>query len=566
MPKAAAQAMLQLVSGDLYRLLIQFQPGPLPGDLVTYRYAYPPITVNDSGRDGDLTAGDKVYSALITLTPAEVAKLRPSLRPAADRRSSRLLGFQGRLLSRTALTTEASAAEPFAPASMADEGKVVQLTPETDALSDDEFAERVLMITDLGVIESASRVFDPGWPESNPAGVWAFKTLLERLVAAKVDSQGQEVGIGSTTAEALVLAWLETFAAEQVINGDTVPARAGARDFIDAWKQLNSVPNLSVAPFRLLGIFVRPDIVGGSPQLIKGDAGEARFVFGALDPTTHEPLPFTVILEYAVNSTTPGGVQQWFAKWRELASYPAGSAEHLERLQELTEIFTKPSATGQENTVPVRSWLSQVRTNEAAFGERWELREWILTSEGGNLRLKPTDVKQTPANLHRRTPRLAQFVRDNAGPLSQNPPSHSVPLQLPDGTPFRAGASRVFLFNGTDPADSFWVADGIGPELGRARLNLSLNSCNACHAIAETKTDFTHVGDRGRRALHLRPNLSPLLRSSAANPLLVRDPAQLIPDSEKPAFAERTFRRRALEVLSNPSLFQIFHTPTGGVH
>jgi hypothetical protein len=54
-----------------------------------------------------------------------------------------------------------------------------------------------------------------------------------------------------------------------------------------------------------------------------------------------------------------------------------------------------------------------------------------------------------------------------------------------DGQPFQAGA----VFNNL----SSWFAPGVDNE---ARHHFALNTCNGCHASAETGTFFTHIVPR----------------------------------------------------------------------
>ncbi len=92
-------------------------------------------------------------------------------------------------------------------------------------------------------------------------------------------------------APGLVKHWLESFERRQEINGFPLAPRPAMRTrLVEPWMKKDGArsfadwtPNLANAPFRLLAIVYRPDLgIVAADGTIKS-AGEARFVFTALD-------------------------------------------------------------------------------------------------------------------------------------------------------------------------------------------------------------------------------------------------------------------------------------------
>ncbi len=102
--------------------------------------------------------------------------------------------------------------------------------------------------------------------------------------------------------------------------------------------------------------------------------------------------------------------------------------------------------------------------------------------------LEETTVDQTPdvsfQVFSSQRVLLGDFVNANEADILAG--KHTVPLQLPPSTPFRAGAM--------EPGGGFpWNASGIvNPE---ARHAFSLATCNGCHTV-ETGTDFLQISPR----------------------------------------------------------------------
>ena len=256
--------------------------------------------------------------------------------------------------------------------------------------------------------------------------------------------------------------WLAHWLTPQVINTFTAPNR-GIFDWIRDWRVASSGSatgplNPALSPFRLLAILPRVDLrepVAGKNE-IDGpfvNAGEARFVFGAVvppgwpsagllpGPTTGggcKLLPFTVIFEYGVPMNSCPDVRRWANDWRALNTMPYGSPPYLFHLESLTRAFTDRN---RDPSKPFGSALNQLRTNENAFDPLWELREFQLDS--GPMRLVQTETADNADNMFQDTPRLLSYITDFSNGLVSEVPfllphrRGSVPHRQPD----RSGGS-----------------------------------------------------------------------------------------------------------------------------
>src|SRR5215510_10759446 len=138
--------------------------------------------------------------------------------------------------------------------------------------------DRELMIRDLSVVEDSGRTIEPCDGFGSGSGdlpVWSFGWLM---------SQVAEQAKASDPAE-FVLNWLKTWDSDQPVNGFTVPRRELMRPIItDPWLQASGGFRLDLtkAPFRLAAIVNRMDLRRSEGEQVL-DAGEARFVFNAVD-------------------------------------------------------------------------------------------------------------------------------------------------------------------------------------------------------------------------------------------------------------------------------------------
>lgn len=325
---------------------------------------------------------------------------------------------------------------------------------------------RELMITALPVVEDPVRTVWSGKLDTQSDGAWHLGRLLTEMA-------------GANDPQTFVRSWLNTWAADRTVNGQIVDSRP-ISNVLSAWPKLaDGSLDLRRPPVRLLAIVNRFDLRSA------GNAGEGRFVFGVLDRSGN-PTSFTIILEYKLPAATAADVTKWANDWHALGALAPSTAEYRSKLQAITRRFSRRDAfPGRPNG----SAISQVRTNEIALANPWELREFHLTTTG---QLRLATLALTPAHDgrvdHNNTPLLAAFITANAAAIKAQ--THTVPATF-QGQPF-AGAH---VFNNID----LWTAPGITDNLVRHRF--SLNTCNGCHG-AETATGFLHVNPRaqGREA------------------------------------------------------------------
>ncbi|MBN1206472.1 MAG: hypothetical protein JXB05_16415 [Myxococcaceae bacterium] len=323
-----------------------------------------------------------------------------------------------------------------------------------------------LVITSLSVVEDPVR--------TAPGGAWHIGTLMKAMA-------------GNQDPSTLARQWLKTWNTTQTVNGLTLPARPQMMTkVLGVWEQRSGGPNqpldFSKAPFRLLAIVNRMDLRNPGVQ-----AGEGRFVFGVLDAAGN-PLEFTVILEYALPGGTPEAIQAWARDWHELGQLGLSHPSYKVKLQALTDRFAKAGVMAGR---PHGNALNQIRTNEVALAELWEMREFVLTSTA----LQPATVKLTPDLGFENSNALRDFILANqADVLAER---HTVP-ELLNGARFLASRAPV-------PEAFFWRVPGVPNE---ARHKFSLNTCSGCHS-RETGTEFTHIAPRAAGQASV---LSPFLR------------------------------------------------------
>lgn len=355
--------------------------------------------------------------------------------------------------------------------------------------------EKELMITDLSVVEDARA--------TTPGGHWTFGHLISEMAGPPVAADAAGQALRADRASVFVRSWLQTWETDQTINTFTVAARPNIKSLvIDPWKKRDGVPgidtaqwkpNLANAPFRLLAIVNRIDLNRGTPARVDS-AGEGRFVFGVLGPTSpanpdeRAPLLFTVIFEYELLAKNRAELRGWAQRWRELGQKQFG-AEYNAALQTITDVFT---TAGKAPTKAHQNCLNQLRTNEiqlvlpAEAARGWELREFRLIV--GQDQLRPSPVQQNPSNSFDKTPELADFINLRTPELLDG--TLVMKEKLDDGKAFLGGSSIV----APPTVGFFWDA----PQIlnNEARHNFSSITCNGCHHV-ETGTDnFMHVAVR----------------------------------------------------------------------
>lgn len=311
--------------------------------------------------------------------------------------------------------------------------------------------------------------------EAHVGGSFSFGEVLKPLLGGNPNPK---------QVEDFMRAWVTQWTVEfRTASGDLAAPRPQFMNVIDQWKNASAARgidglDLRLAPFRLMGITNRFDLRN---PLVPGDAGEARMVYAMTDTPSDRPQdegtnvkPFSLIFEYKVSALNDNEVPRWLNLWHELGSLPCTQADcrqYVQKLASITRMFTK-----KEGNI-IRSSLGQLRTNEIAFGNPWELREFNVTNAGANSRLVQVDTKRTPQQSVNDSNQLAQFVN---GISLQNLIQNN--YEIPTG--MRSAKAQVL---GSNPE---WK---VAVDSEKARV-FNLNTCNGCHSGDEKVIDgFYHI-------------------------------------------------------------------------
>ncbi len=377
--------------------------------------------------------------------------------------------------------------------------------------------KKELAITDLSVVE------DPYRTTGN--GPWTFGYLISQMA-------------GGQDPDTFVKNWLNSWMADQTINGDSVLARKKIKQMIlDPWPRIPGTDRLDMtkAPFRLLAVTNRLDLRR------RGNIGEGRFVFGVISPTPFPPFadntPFTVIFEYGVTlemgdpeyegddhnrgldkegaDDRMKAVRAWAAKWHALSKLPYGP-QYNAALQQITDAFSKGGADPRK---PNGSALNQLRTNEiglslaeidfttipptfpAGGAKPWEMREFHVTPSG----LKPVPVALTPHLALNGSAQLADYINKNEKAILRD--RHVMPASMMAGSALVPGAFTSDVAPIPSDAPIVWNAPGIrNPE---ARFKFAQNTCSGCHLAESGFEKDTNGGFvPGSAFLHVRPRVA----------------------------------------------------------
>lgn len=301
-----------------------------------------------------------------------------------------------------------------------------------------------LEIRDISVVDDPVR--------TAPGGVWSFGKLMEQMAPTPAE------------APAMVEGMLTSFLSQQVVNGFTLPPRAGAQQVLDSLRGPDGKLDLSRQAFRLLAIVNRIDLKDAAAS----SAGEGRFVFGFAPFGSTQQA--TLILEYNIPATSPEDILSLANAWHALRALPFPSEAYNAALQTVTARFTaRNAAPGRPNG----SAIGQIRTNDffALSPFAWEFREFHLDATSGML--VPATVAQTPDRSFNFSDALGRFVRANEPAIVAE--KHTVPPTF-EGAPFQGG--------NVDASDFFtWQIPGVSAE---TRNRFARNTCNGCHTQSES--------------------------------------------------------------------------------
>jgi hypothetical protein len=368
-----------------------------------------------------------------------------------------------------------------------------------------------LMITDPLVVNDPTRTFDPCTGTGNQNGVWTFKHLVTEM------ANQSQTGIAP---EQFVADWLQTFNTAQTVNTFISAARP---NFVNVVYQrwLNNsggtTLDLNQAPFRLLAIVSRTDLATSTGGYSTSSAGEARLVFGVLDPNNVCGVQqSTVIFEYAIHKTSCLDVHSWVQSWANLsASGLVLGSTYNAALETLTQSFVTANAFPAG---PNGGSISQVRTDDL-IGGPWTLYEFrLVIPSGSGDELGRVTVKQTPDISFNSNPTdiliLQNYIVANANSINNG--TYVVPNTV-NGTPFLGAEAPV----GTNNQHFTWTTTPFpSPPPPATVRSFSINTCNGCHggdATGSAGNDppvFTQIKPRAANA------------ASAISDFL-HDPAQL---------------------------------------
>ena len=523
-PLQVTQGTLQLLSSPVTagntRLVVTIAPGTVSSsNIITLLIGNTLTQLRDDGVFPDQVANDGNFSAVVNVKTSDLNALNGAITNQTNGQITDI--FSGRALVAT------NSLVPFPTASFL-AGEVVTIFnieggsgggggPINSCAGSPTAYDpaKTLMITDLSVVQDAARNWDPfGGGTGTKMGAWTFGKLITDM--ANVSVTGPRISDPAMTTSDFVLNWLHSYSVSQTINSDTVPAVPNVQsEILTPWQNATAseggfppgAVDVSIAPFRLLAIVNRLDLRANStygstsssspvPQEL---AGEARFVFCAVD-SSGNPLQMTVIFEYAVpNIVTCEQVQNWAQQWANLNTLALPSAAFNNALQALTDQFATAGANLAQ--FPNESAIAQVRVNDV-LGSQWEVRQFNIPdgtiAPAGWLIESP--VAATPAFTLNQGATLESFINTTAAAATPGTfclpntvfPAISIPAFY-NSAPFLGGWAPEGL-----AANVFWASSTPSPLSGDGlcvRHVLSLNTCNACHT-RETATRFVHVAPR----------------------------------------------------------------------
>jgi len=462
------------------------------------------IVFRDDGKDFDKKAGDGIYTARISADVNEFRKQALSMREQMSKSNYKPFRYVHR-----AMIYDPDAAESF-DAQQFDANQAVSVSGLTNALSTDlstaattkpttidSIRQNSILITNLKVVEDPSRTWNSCSQVGNIKGPSTFGTLMRQLASKSPTSIATDAALST-----FVKNWLNIWATNQIINGDTVKARTLVNSVLTPWlseSQNSGSPvgqlDMRFAPFKLMAIVNRFDLRNDTRP-----CGEGRFVFCLIKSDCSRALQMTVIFEYGINKPIDCNTEKsWAQQWINLKNFTLGSSAYNQALKNITDQFTlcgtNPNKTNQSS-------LDQIRTNDVTLSPNpkiWELREFVLDGTSGGL--KETTVGQNPADrydaqvVNANVQRMADYVNKNTKAIVSE--TNVVPLAW-NGVPFLGGSAhildsptgsppKVYHWDGTKStsASTFITSDN-------ARFFYSFNTCSGCHA-GETQTHFTHV-------------------------------------------------------------------------
>jgi hypothetical protein len=449
--------------------------------------------------------------------------------------------------------------------------------------------EKELIIRDLSVVEDACRAGWSGASCSTTLGKWTFGRLMASMSGTS--------DINSATARNFVKQWLASWLSAQTVGQDPTPVASRpligpvllfrwlaassctspAQSVRDPAQWLTALQNcstlnLQAAPFRLSGIANRIDLDGRDYAGNNGAPGELRFVFGAINTATQQPVNAAVILEYKFPNTFP---PQWWAAMFHNLSGTAFGASFNSQLQGLTDMVVETNA--QPGGPNGGSSIGQIRSNENAFdvGQQWEFRQFGLPCATGTCQLAQVPVAQTPPLSANNSAALTSWIVANRATIATS--HHSVPVSMLGGSSLSFNRTNSVIWNTTpDINTGHTLADPSNPDLSYSvRHNFAFSTCSGCHYLETLNQNQNfHISPRAAGAqaqlsgfLDKTDTVDPLRPGYPSEELSVPDPN---PDSYDVIngtsyyFQYNEIWRRSCEVRRVLASIQTpFTTPTG---
>jgi len=535
---AAEDVLVQKISGDNSHVLLMayYSKENYSEPYFTIENGFA-MTLRDDGKENDKIAGDGLYTAKI---PADIhafnkqatgiskkmkaVKFKPVkylerekiVDPDASEDFDVAKFDANEPVSVSGLTNALSTNLKSEPASLSSgSASLAVVVPSLDAVKN-----KSVFITDISVVEDATRTWNFKTQKGNLNGPWTFNTLMRNLASRNSTASASNPALSD-----FIKKWLMQFATQQTVNGDVVAGRPLLNSVIlNPWlarSLANGAPSgqldMRFAPFKLTAITNRFDLRDGESFGNPGQpCGEARFIFtlvssidtvnAAKSINIHigDPLRMNLILEFLVNKpNTCADKQAWAQQWVDLANLALPSSQYNTALQKITDQFASLSASKK---APSQNKLSQLRTNEITLEDlefgvgTWQLRQFNLISSKTKVELKMATDIQSPADKFngaiststaQNVQRFADFVNQNTNAINSG--FFTVPVTF-QGSPFMGAVSKVST-GPIGPTGFHW--DGATSGTARitdnnARHNISMQTCSGCHG-GESQTFFTHI-------------------------------------------------------------------------
>ncbi len=568
--------MMNPVNGNTMALQVEYiKDIPLSDTISIFMGGSEVCKLRNDGVAPDIFANDSVYTGYVKQDPdAFMQQILDKEQQLFNR------GYALKFTGHVGDYVSANAIIPFDVGAF-DSGHLTPINPivinEIDC--EDIKKQNSLFITHLGVVEDPVRTTNVTQGlTGNPLGAWTFGKLMLNM-AGGFASQANPTQAEIDHVRNFLKEWVLSIGAEYELNAKI----AVKRDFqlekhiFLPWTQL-VFPNISIsllssdnsywenhwenitdaediyklleaAPFKLTAIVNRQDLRSNHAYLSTGafNAGETRFVFTLINPTTGAPplhgnsssagsggsIPFldwegmNVILEYGNIEKTACEVRQRARDWAALSAYDLDDAADIinynAALQQLTNTVTLRNAAPSK---PNGSAINQVRTNEKLFdpvngGSNnwvepfWELRQYEVDNDGFLTNAPTTNVPFEDDNF---APNGFKFRSSSYSDFSNNILSwiygfypftssntmrvkhgnHNIPNDLLQ--PTARLQDEIMHYFGLDfwEVGQYYANNFVNhnqqqmEDDKKIRKQLSLNTCMGCHA-AETKTPFTMI-------------------------------------------------------------------------